>query len=76
MITVELKIEGENKCFLTVQDNGVGIHKSTDEGANNSLGMELVSALAKQLNGDLMINVSQGTAITIRFPFKSPRDRS
>ena len=55
---------------FSVKDNGKGIEKDFDISKSNSLGMELVEALASQLNGKIEIISNGGMEVKLKFPFK------
>jgi two-component sensor histidine kinase len=59
--------ECDTNFILTVSDNGVGIPESFDIGELDSLGMQLVTALVEQLDGELELKRNNGTEFTIRF---------
>jgi two-component sensor histidine kinase len=66
---VECKSEGSKitAFVLTVSDNGVGIPDNLDIGYLDSLGLQLVTSLVDQLDGELELNRNNGTEFTIRF---------
>ena len=53
--------------ILTVSDNGVGIPESFNSESSDSLGLQLVTILVDQLNGELEMKRNNGTEFTIRF---------
>ena len=53
--------------ILKVSDDGVGIPKSIDLGNPNSLGMQLITTLVDQLDGELKLEENNKTEFTIRF---------
>lgn len=55
--------EERDELRLRVHDDGIGF---PDQPANNSLGLELVRLLVKQLRGSLEIDGSRGTSISIQ----------
>jgi PAS domain S-box-containing protein len=65
----ESKCEGrESTSFtLTVSDNGVGIPENLDIEELDSLGMQLVTSLVDQLDGELELKRNNGTAFIMRF---------
>lgn len=67
-IHVELKKSGEEQLRLTVRDDGVGLPEEHERGRSDSLGMVLVSALVRQLEGKLEIARDGGTAFHVLFP--------
>ena len=52
---------------MTVSDNGVGIPENFDIEELDSLGLQLVTSLVAQLDGELEIKRSNGTKFNIRF---------
>ncbi len=60
---------------LRVQDNGVGIPTETDAQAE-SLGLQVVRALVRQIHGQLHIESQGGTLVDIRFPVPGRATRS
>jgi two-component sensor histidine kinase len=52
---------------LTVSDNGVGIPENIDIEDLESLGLQLVTTLVDQLDGELELKRGNGTEFTIRF---------
>jgi PAS domain S-box-containing protein len=65
----------ESKCdgfkstsfILKISDDGVGIPKSIDLENPNSLGMQLVTTLVDQLDGELKLKRNNETEFTIKF---------
>ncbi len=53
--------------ILTVSDNGIGIPENLEIEDLDSLGMQLVTTLIDQLDGELELNRDNGTEFTIRF---------
>ena len=59
---IEITVTKENdKIYLCVSDNGKGIPKSYDISKSDSLGLQLVSTLVKQLDGSMIIKNDNGT---------------
>ena len=52
---------------MKVSDDGIGIPKSIDLENPDSLGMQLVTTLVDQLDGELKLKRDNGTEFTIRF---------
>jgi two-component system, sensor histidine kinase PdtaS len=67
--SAELESEGcEGTSFiLTVSDDGVGIPESLDLEYPDTLGIQLVTSLVDQLDGELELKKNNGTKFTIRF---------
>ncbi|MGA9187996.1 MAG: PAS domain S-box protein [Methanosarcina sp.] len=55
---------------LTVSDNGVGMPESFNSESSDSLGLQLVTILVVQLNGELELKRNKGTEFTMRFKVK------
>ncbi len=66
-IQLSLKCEGD-QCVLEVADNGVGFPPDVSLEEPTSLGLKLVSVLARQLRGDLRRLESEGTRMAVVFP--------
>ena len=65
-IELSLKNVGEDNFQLKISDNGVG--KSPDTKAKGTgFGMQLVDLLTRQIDGNLVQEVSNGTLILINF---------
>jgi PAS domain S-box-containing protein len=58
----------EHRCVLEVTDNGVGFPKQFEPEQASSLGLQLVSVLARQLGGELRLNTTPGAQVRIVFP--------
>ena len=65
----ESKKEGckSTSFTLTVSDNGVGIPKNISIEDLDSLGIQLITTLVDQLDGELELKRNNGTEFTIRF---------
>ena len=55
------------KTVLSIKDDGVGLPKELDIYTTQSMGMQLISALAVQLNAKIQVNRSNGTLFELRF---------
>jgi len=67
----DLPVQNErssNMLTLIVRDNGAGFPKNADFRSTETLGLELVNTLVKQLNGTIEFNKSAGTEFKITFP--------
>jgi two-component system, sensor histidine kinase PdtaS len=67
MVRIALQKIDTDHLSLTIADNGIGLPLDFDITEQNSLGMELVRGLAKQLKGQLNIESGNGLHIDIRF---------
>jgi PAS domain S-box-containing protein len=55
-------------CELVVADDGIGLPASQIPGQDKTLGMKLVSMLAKQIQGELKVKTGLGTEFRLLFP--------
>ena len=67
-IKVSLQSDNKENLALTITDNGIGIPLNFKTVNPQSLGLELVKLMAKQLNGKMAIDGTSGTVISIVFP--------
>jgi PAS domain S-box-containing protein len=65
-VRVELRQTPPDRLLLRVSDDGVGLAADFEQRRSKSLGLQLVSDLARQLRGRL--EVGPGTAFTVNFP--------
>jgi PAS domain S-box-containing protein len=65
----ECKNEGcrSNSFILAVSDDGIGLPENLDIEDIDSLGLQLVTSLVDQLDGELELKRNKGTEFTIRF---------
>lgn len=68
-IGLQERIRGQ--FTLIISDNGIGLPKNLDFRNTNSLGLQLVCRLTKQLNGTIELDRSQGTEFKIVFATQS-----
>jgi len=66
-VIIGLQLIAQDSVILTVTDNGMGLPADFDIRTTNSLGMEMMKALSKQLGGSFEIKSKSGTSITIEF---------
>ena len=67
-VRVAMTMLDEDTAELIVSDDGQGAAAGTDLLATGSLGMRLVSALTRQLRGELAITTPPGYMVRLRFP--------
>jgi PAS domain S-box-containing protein len=68
--------EGKRAAYiLSVSDNGVGIPEDFDIGDSDCLGLQLVTILVNQLDGELELKKNKGTEFTIRFTVKESNNQ-
>ena len=58
--------EKENTLFLTVHDDGVGLPDAELPVSYKSLGATLIQSFAEKLEGEIKIDVSNGSKVTIK----------
>jgi len=75
-IKVSLQSDNEYNLVLTIKDNGIGMPLNFKTLNPQSLGLELVKLMVKQLNGTMAIDGTSGTKITIIFPEPSMIDET
>jgi PAS domain S-box-containing protein len=73
-ISISLQERVRDQFILTISDNGVGLPEDLNFRNTNSLGLQLVCRLTKQLEGTIELDRSQGTKFKIVFATPS-RDR-
>ena len=65
-ICIEIKCD-EDDFILKVQDNGIGFPKELDLNDIKTLGLQLVTNLTNQLEGEIKLNSVGGTCFQIKF---------
>ncbi len=73
-IIISLQSDHEENLVLRIKDDGVGIPLNFKNLNPQSLGLELVKLMVKQLNGRMAIDGTAGTTISITFPQLSMSD--
>jgi len=66
-ITVSMTPSNKDSLILTVSDTGIGFPKEIDFRNTTTLGMQLVTSLAQQLEGTITLDRSEGTTFTTTF---------
>ncbi|OQP49800.1 hypothetical protein A4H97_28345 [Niastella yeongjuensis] len=66
-VGIDLQPVNDDHVLLTISDNGVGLPKGFDVRGHNSLGLDLVQGLTKQLNGTVNMISDNGLRVIIRF---------
>lgn len=64
VVSISLQHDGNDHLLLSISDNGIGLQTDLE---HNSLGLDLVKGLAKQLKGQFNIVSNNGLHVTIRF---------
>lgn len=73
-LLIKLNSNNNEKFILTVSDNGIGLPKDIDIQNTNTLGLQLVTSLVRQLKGTIEVDRSKGTEVKIAFEEKKDRD--
>lgn len=66
-ITLVLEENQNDSYTLTVTDNGIGLPDTYDVNATNSIGVDLMRGLSKQLKGSFNMYSDNGTVIELNF---------
>lgn len=70
LITVQMFKDKANYFNLIIGDNGNIVHSEEELINHNSIGMQLIRLLAKQINSELIIDVSAGVKYSFKFKEK------
>jgi len=57
----------KGQVLLSISDNGVGLRRSVEEEASESLGIGLMMGLSQELRGNIQIRSDKGTIVSVRF---------
>jgi two-component sensor histidine kinase len=68
IVSIILQSEGAGNLLLKIADNGIGLPAEIDVMRTNSLGLDLMQGLTKQLKGSFTIESLNGVHITVKFP--------
>ena len=68
IIYVSLQPDDTENLVLIIKDNGIGIPLAMNTLNSQTLGLQLVNLLVKQLNGKMEIDGTKGTTVRIVFP--------
>jgi PAS domain S-box-containing protein len=66
-IRIDLRREVSGMVHLLLADNGIGLPPGWDWKTSPTLGLRLVRTLARQIEADMQVNSSNGTAFSIAF---------
>jgi PAS domain S-box-containing protein len=66
-LVVRLYIVDDGRITLTVEDNGVGFPPGLDFRETETLGLQLVNMLVKQLKGEIELDKGAGTLFRLKF---------
>ena len=70
-LIVRLREADSGWIEMSVEDDGVGLPDELDLHHTDSLGMQLVHSLAKQIGGTLNLDRDHGTKFMLRFPIRT-----
>jgi two-component sensor histidine kinase len=57
----------KGQVLLSISDNGVGLRRSVEEEASESLGIGLMEGLGRELRGNIQIRSDNGTIVSVLF---------
>jgi two-component sensor histidine kinase len=66
-ITIRLHCSDDGRIWLTVADNGAGLSPDADFRKTETLGLQLVNMLTRQLAGDIELRNENGASFTLSF---------
>jgi PAS domain S-box-containing protein len=69
-IAVEAGMAGAHH-ILRVSDTGVGLRELPERSGGSSLGLRLVDAFARRLEGTVAVDTTDGVVITVQFPVET-----
>ncbi len=69
-VFVSVTHQKDNKYTLIVKDNGIGAETGRDLKKSDTLGIQLVTLLTRQLNGSIEITSEKDHGIEFRIPFE------
>ena len=69
-VQIILRTESPGMVTMEVKDNGIGLPAHIDFRETQSLGLQLVRLLTKQIKGTIEMNRSKGTTVIITFPYR------
>ncbi len=67
VIYIEFHSEGEKGFRMVIEDNGIGCKSNKDRKKSNALGLQLVSAVMKHIDGSIKLDSTGGTRLEIAF---------
>ncbi len=71
-VSISVEQRGANEIALVVTDDGIGIPDSLDWRNTDSLGLMITNMLAKQINGTVELDRTQGTRWSVIFGHELP----
>ncbi|MCD6163716.1 MAG: PAS domain S-box protein [candidate division Zixibacteria bacterium] len=74
-ININFSENDDGKYILTVSDNGSGFKGKADLQTTDSLGLQLVSTLTRQLGGVIQLDAEKGTKFSVIFPIPQTKEK-
>lgn len=71
-VRVEFSRTTDRRLVVSVDDDGIGMPADIDPTTSNSIGLQIVWTLVKQLHGQLNIALQRGTSFQVAFPIEAP----
>ena len=65
----------DDDLMLRVSDNGIGLSKEIDFSKAETLGLQLINSLVKQIDGSIKLDKTNGTSFTVQFQELKYKDR-
>jgi len=69
MITISLKWSSADHLLLTLEDNGIGLPAGFNVMKQDSMGMNLIRGLSKEIGAKLTIRSQNGTQVAVSFVY-------
>jgi two-component sensor histidine kinase/putative methionine-R-sulfoxide reductase with GAF domain len=66
-VQIEMKTQPDGSVVLVVSDDGIGVQRDFSLGQADGLGMTLIDTLAKQLEGHVVLDQTEGATFQISF---------
>lgn len=67
VVNIDLQSSAADQLLLQISDNGIGLRQGLDVMQHNSMGLELIRGLSRQLNGSFEMESNGGVRVTVRF---------
>ena len=67
-VRIDFQSGSSHNVRLSVRDNGIGLPKEIKVRKSNSLGLQIVTLLTRQIKGRIYVKRQNGTCVTIVFP--------
>jgi PAS domain S-box-containing protein len=74
-INISMTPEPPNHLTVIFSDNGIGLPPNLDIRQVETLGLQLVNLLTRQLNGNLTVDEKNGTSFKIIFPYRRHQEK-